>query len=392
MWKRLLVLFAGVATALAGMAGIPTIDATAGASATVTPVGSFDHVSARFDNLNGLSGWAADPATPGVSIRVHVYIDGYFIGQANTGDPRPDVAAAMPSLGGSTGWHLTTKQLDNVRSPNPTQFCAYALRNGGTVKFGLGCHSFHLQPGPNPFNPLGALDLAAASPGLIQLRGWAGDPDGDPTTQLRIFYDGSEVLQTTASLPRPDVQSALGLSPTTGFNLSLPIMPGLHSICIVAQNTGNQGVQNTTVGCVSRTIPGVRTPGANDPRGHFDRIDGFNSGLAGDVEWKPVGWAYDPDAAGPITIRVRTLGLAFLDAPPTNVFFTNGFVSTGLARPDVQSAVPAAGPNAGFGDDFVPNPFFPVLRVTCVYAVNVGPGTSALLGCTDSAPDVPVFP
>ncbi len=186
-------------------------------------------------------------------------------------------------------------------------------------------------------------------------------------------------MQGTAGLPRPDVRAALGLSPTTGFDLSLPITQGAHLICVYAQNSGNQGTQNATIGCTTRTITWVPSAGPHDPRGNLDSAGFSNVGYALNAT-APSGWAYDPDAGGPLTIQVRALGHR-LDESPNDVFFQTYSGPTGTLRPDVQSAFPSAGPNAGFSFAPVNSPNWGGVELLCAYALNTGPGSDAFLGC-----------
>src|SRR5262249_39772787 len=131
--------------------------------------------------------------------------------QVQTGDPRPDVAAAVPFAGVNGGWHATA----SANSVGPV--CAYAGNVGAGANQLLGCRALAVS-GTDGQEPMGFLDRVGVSPGLVRLVGWAADPDtGDPT-QLRVSYDGRQVLQTPTTLNRPDVQ-VLGLGTTTGFAL-----------------------------------------------------------------------------------------------------------------------------------------------------------------------------
>jgi hypothetical protein len=389
MRRRVLALLLGVAAALAGLAGIPFAEAAhsapvrAAAAPLGSPSGAFDNVSARFDNKVVVSGWAADRDAPQAALTVHLYVGSSFIGALTTGDKRPDVANAVPPVmpgvvaGPSTGWHTTLTAEPLAWNPALGDLvCAYGINLGPGTNSLLGCRHIQLAGGPSPANPIGFLESAKPSPGLIQLSGWASDPDGTRTTQLRISFDGSEVLETTTSVPRPDVS---GLGPS-GFNLTLPMMPGLHSICVDAQNTGLAGLQNATLGCVRRTVPGAPPPGAHDPQGTLDRIAVDDVDHNGLFRWHSIGWAYDPDASGPINVRVRTLGRTPSFAPPNNFVYFPVVAGAFRPRPDVANVFPAAGPNSGFDATMNP-PRFPEMALTCAYAVNVGPGTSRFLGC-----------
>jgi len=354
------------------------------------PIGAFDHVSARFGNpsplapnpwVEVLSGWAADPDAPGASIFVHLWVDGHPFGPALAADPRPDIAIAYPWAGAHTGWHITVSARD--LGPGPHLVCAYAIAvvpNRPNPL--LGCQGVPAS-GPSPFNPVGHLDAATASPGLVRITGWAGDPDGTPTTQLRVVYDNAPepAVQLVAKLARPDVPVVFpGMSPTTGFDESLPIRPGVHSVCVEVENSGLAGLQNETVGCAFVTVPDAAAPGPHDPVGALDGIGVSPTNCIGvsSCGWNATGWSFDPDTGGPVEVRVRTLTAEpFLATPYRRVVLV---VSTGVARPDVQAAHPPAGANAGY-DDLVVTTNHGSPTLVCAYALNTGPGANRFIGC-----------
>ncbi len=245
----------------------------------------------------------------------------------------------------------------------------------------LGCRSLPTS-GYSPDNPVGALDRTSSTPGLLRLTGWASDPDGDPTTQLRVYIDGVYRVGAVAALPRPDV-GRIGLSTTSGFDISLPLLPGRHLVCLYAENTGRAGWQNTTVGCVNVATPGVQPAGVHDPIGSlagavYDSTTSCEVCLVG---YYARGWAFDPDSAGPIVVRVRAIS----HSPYSPQTYENTTVDapTGAPRPDVAAVFPQAGPNSGItpGHD-VGGSLLDALDWMCVYAWNVGSGTSRFLGCT----------
>jgi len=373
--------FVGVAAlALASWAGVSSASSASGASARSGSLrGAFDSVSARFDANWEVSGWAVDTGALSRPVEVRLYVGTRFVANVGTGDPRPDIPSAVPGAGPTTGWHATITAAD-LAAAGANPVCAYAIDAPSGPNLLLGCHRLPTS-GNSVYNPIGVLDVAAASPGLLRLKGWAGDVDGDPKTKLRIYIDGALHVEATAALPRPDVRQALGLSPTTGFDITLPMRPGPHFVCVYAQNTGRAGLQNSTVGCATRSIPDVQPAGPHDPVGLLEGTESTDTSPGG-IHWAPSGWAYDPDTAGPISVRVRVIGYK-----PTAPRFVkdSGDITTGAPRPDVQAGFPAAGPNAGFITDGLggaPNsPSQPYWM--CVYALNVGPGTGRFLGCIE---------
>ena len=269
MRRKVLACIAGVASALAGLAGSSFVAATSAAavpaSPSAAPVGALDNLSVRFDpEVRVVSGWAAAPDAPGQPTVVRVYVGAQFLGQTASGDARPDVALAHPAFGGGTGWHTTV----DFSTVNPigsgSTMCAYGINPGSGPNSLLGCKPLFGSTA-SPYNPVGTIDVIITSPGLMDVRGWAGDPDGDRTTQIRVRIDGTTVLQRTAALPRPDVPAVVaGVGPTTGYRLVLPARPGRHTVCIDAQNTGLAGLQNAAHSAVA-AVPDASAPGAHDP-------------------------------------------------------------------------------------------------------------------------------
>ena len=97
--------------------------------------------------------------------------------------------------------------------------------------------------------------------------------------------------------------------------------------------------------------------------GPFGRIDNTSVSLTG---VSVSGWAIDPDTSDPIRIHVYSDGVYAAGS------------TAGNARPDVGNAYPAYGANHGYRVT-VPLPVGD--HEVCVYAVNVGPGSSFKLGC-----------
>jgi hypothetical protein len=383
MGRRAGVVGVVLALAVAGLVGIASPSASAaGAHA---PVGALDAVSARFmpasvinpsNETLTISGWAADQDVPGQPIDVHIFVNGRPVYPTKTGQARPDVQRGRPWAGPSTGWKVTLTPLQ-LGTPDG-RLCAYALDPAGGSTL-LGCRELSR---PDPNDPMGSVDHAYVWPGLVRLQGWAGDPDGYRTTKLRIFYDGiNEVTaDAVADQPRPDVQRAFPrLGATTGFDVTLPIVPGFHRICIRAQNTGPSGAHNPWLDCVEGTVPGATAPGPHDPQG---KLEAYSSSGA---TWNARGWAYDPDTAGPVQVRIRTIATSTQGAYPLLRTQRTRLVtlSTGVARSDVQSAHPQAGPNAGFLGPAITtaSTLPPGVRFGCAWAVNVGPGQGRFLGC-----------
>jgi hypothetical protein len=370
MGRKLTAVVLTIAGLVAGLlvAGPPASGAAPG-----SPVGAFSDVSARFDNGVAIGGFALDPDAPGQPIKVRIYEGAQFLSELTT--------TTAPGSAQPVVWSRSWGPADPTKT-----LCAYAINVGPGENVLLGCRRLVVASDAR-FNPIGSLDSVVASPALVQLKGWAGDPDGDRTTQLRVYYDGKLVAEKTAALARPDVARAIpAVGPTTGFNVALPIAPGTHQICVYAQNTGVHGTANSTVGCATRSVPGVRPAGPHDPRGSYDSIGSGPGPVFPDTIHSASGWAFDPDSSAPVNVLVRTLMYRYFVDPP--FLHQNATLTTGGVRPDVANAVPGAGPNTGF-QGVVASGSFSYVRLSCAYADNVGPGADRLLGCTtESAPDI----
>ena len=120
----------------------------------------------------------------------------------------------------------------------------------------------------------------------------------------------------------------------------------------------------TVVLTSASTTPATRATNFTDraPLGSLDRWVSRPGGL------RAIGWAFDPDAQ---TTALRIP--AYVD----HTWTTGGIAN--LARPDVATAHPKAGPNHGF-NFFIPIP--EGKHGVCVWARNIGAGSNFRLGCT----------
>jgi hypothetical protein len=227
------------------------------------------------------------------------------------------------------------------------------------------------------------VDEVITAPGLIHLRGWAGDRDApNDTSEVRVYYDDVPELSLFGDKPRPDVPAVFPqLDATTGFDEDLPALPGHHRVCAYAGNVGKGGLQNTTLGCFEVDVPGPPQAGPRDPQGnqeHFDSSPVFT----GVLRYWAVGWAFDPDSSGPWTVRV--LSVLHENCCPKNtdpVSINTG--TTDQERPDVQAAFPAAGPSAGYQIEITGFHKYGEVRCSCAYAHQEGSGApERFIGCS----------
>ncbi|MCW2576468.1 MAG: hypothetical protein JWR66_2498 [Modestobacter sp.] len=332
------------------------------------PVGTLDTVVAAPGTVT-VTGWAYDPDAPSAALPVHVYSDGSAVGSLTTGAARPDVAAAF-SVGQSQGFSNSF-----AVSPGAHRICVYGINLGsGSANPQMGCGNVMVSD-PALNNPLGSLDSLSGMAGTIRAVGWAYDPDApkDPAT-VHVYVDGSYVKALTADASRPDLDAGFpGIGPSHGFSWQYePRSAGAHTVCLYAINV-SYGTTNPTLGC--RTVT-TGTPAQANPVGAYDQAQGG----AGNVALS--GWVFDPDRP--------------TDAASVHVYVDGTFAAAVTAdgsRPDVGVAYPGTGDRHGW---YWSGPVGAGRHQVCVYAINVGPGTTnPPLGCrsvtvTDPATRNPV--
>jgi hypothetical protein len=206
-------------------------------------------------------------------------------------------------------------------------------------------------------NPYGNLDGVQTGPGVAAFSGWTFDPDNAIPIQADVYVNGRYVTTTLADLPRPDVGRVYPVAGSNhGFDVRLTDLPiGPNRVCVYAINV-EWGTGNPLVGCRTVTVSG-------NPFGNLESARQVSPNTV-----QVNGWALEPDAVGPVTLR------AYVDGRFAGEFVTNG------TRPDVAAVHPVYGAERGF-QATVTAPAG--LRQVCVRSVNVGPGTTAfpLLGC-----------
>jgi uncharacterized protein YkwD len=112
-------------------------------------------------------------------------------------------------------------------------------------------------PTPSPqtaaHNPIGYLDSAVALTGhRIRLRGWAADPDNRAQPlNIAVHYGTHPLGWFHDPAARPDVAKAKQAGPNQGFDITVAVPAGKHSMCVWAINIGG-GTANPLLGC--RTV------------------------------------------------------------------------------------------------------------------------------------------
>lgn len=204
--------------------------------------------------------------------------------------------------------------------------------------------------------PRGQVDVLTASSTRIRLAGWAVDEDTPAPVNVRVTAPGYTRL-FTADAYRPDVGSAFpGAGDYHGFDVSLQDLPdGELSVCVTAVNAAGTGGADTELDCRTVTV-------RHAADGFLDSVASGPDGTAA------TGWAYDPDGAAPVQVRVTAGGGTRVE-------------TTTVSRPDVQAARGTASDEVGFRvplDDLADGTYD-----VCVTALNLAgtPGLDRQLGC-----------
>jgi SpoIID/LytB domain protein len=204
-------------------------------------------------------------------------------------------------------------------------------------------------------NPFGGYDAATPVTGdQVRVVGWALDPDTTDPIIVHVYVDGRLQNAYMADVPRPDVAAVLpGSGERHGFDVTVPVSQGRHTICVFALNTGRGNV-NTELGCRTADTTGL-------PVGNIETA-AVSSG-----EGVLTGWAVDPDSSASLEVHA----------------YVNGgmgqIVTANRSRPDVGASFPGAGDAHGFS---MRVPLQPGTNQVCLFAINVpAPAVNPQLGC-----------
>jgi hypothetical protein len=310
------------------------------------PVGTLDQLTATGPTV-AISGWAADPDDLNGVTTVHVYVDG--VGQAilSADQPRADLS----------GYHGYVTKLPMTVGQHTV--CTYAMNTGrGANNTNLACQKVTVSAA-NGDNPLG-VESAGASGRTMTVSGWALDPNS-PSVPLtvHVYVDGVGLAILSANQPGAPTGSYIaGSGGLHNYTATLSLPSGRHNVCTYGINTG-AGTDNTMLGCTSVYLD----PAAYNPVGSWDPTTITANVL------HVSGWARDDDAtsAVQVPVYVNGVGVAILAAGGAN----------------------ATSDGHGFSADI---PLSAGSNTVCVYAVNVGDGTTnPVLGCRTTNVAASVF-
>lgn len=307
------------------------------------PFGFLDSAVPALDGVR-LKGWTIDPDTTS-PISVLVLVDGAAAGTYLANVPRPDIVPYHPGFGANHGYDFVLPL-----SPGNHNVCVYAVNQGGGQSgVLLGCRTV-----ARTGNPFGFFEHVTSTYQGARLVGWAIDPDTTGPATVVVVADGQVVAQHAADASRPDVGALFpAFGDNHGFDFTVPLLNGAHSVCAVIANTG-PGNSAANLGCQPVTVGG-------NPIGWLDSATPVSGGV------QVAGWAIDPDVQGPVSVQVRSDSVLVAT------------LSADQPRPDVEAVLPGWGSNHGF-NGFVAVPSG--THTVCAYAVNQGAGSGTpVLGC-----------
>jgi GH25 family lysozyme M1 (1,4-beta-N-acetylmuramidase) len=201
------------------------------------PFGALD--TATFSNgAIQVTGWAVDPDTA-ASIPVHVYLGGQGFALLADGN-RPDIAGGLPAYGPAHGFSGSLPAPDGSHS-----ICAYAIDTvGGDGNRLLGCKTVNVPLG----NPIGSIDGASVSNGMVSANGWAIDPNTAAPDIVHVYVNGVG-FEIIANGSRPDLGNPWGLGSNHGWTFSAPrVGSGNQRVCVYALNIVGSG-SHQLLGC-----------------------------------------------------------------------------------------------------------------------------------------------
>lgn len=241
------------------------------------PIGAVEVIRANTSGGGAfVSGWAGDVDTA-LSTIVVVAVDGVDVITHHAALSRPDVASALPQLGGNTGYALNVP----FNTSGSHTICVSLVDRVDGTRYLSGCRSITGQatgapltsvPAPTPTPeptavptptptptpvpvavaaapaptgdapvieygaPVGALEtLQAEGGGTVRLVGWMYFPSApDTAAAYEVVVDGVTVGYGLADQTRTDVGQALDIGDAHGFDATFVASPGLSQVEIYA--------------------------------------------------------------------------------------------------------------------------------------------------------------
>lgn len=201
--------------------------------------GSFDALTAVAGGAS-IKGWVIDPDTTD-PVKVQVLVDNKWSRSIMASAPRGDVAQSYPAYGDAHGIDSTI-----TLAPGTRKVCLVADATGDGAALNLGCKWVIVKGN----DPVGVLESVVADKGMMRVAGWAYDPDEVGAIKIQVLIDNLWSSTIIADSSRDDLAESHPLATSGGFDRAIPVSPGQHKVCIIAENVGSGS--NTDLGCVWR--------------------------------------------------------------------------------------------------------------------------------------------
>jgi len=188
---------------------------------------SLDSFTAAGGQL-GITGWAYDPANPGASSTVTLYVSGRAPVTVTANTARPDVDRAF----GIPGNHGFALRLPAGPGHYTVYFAAHAASGTNSVTVLSRTLTTNMT-----IPTAGHLDSATATPGSVTVAGWAYDRvSSSVSNRVMVSVNGKVLASPLADHSRPDVDSALHITGNHGFVFKF-LQPTGHSynVCVTSQ-------------------------------------------------------------------------------------------------------------------------------------------------------------
>lgn len=267
-----------------------------------------------------------------------------------TGTVRVDAAYVDGS--GSPGVQATFTAQDagflDVAMPLTRSGLTYLLASSSTGGSGILGATTVLAHSATGHPVVDALRVSTGG-GSYSVSGVTADPQA-PGVPVEVFVrvDGALALQGRADhVAEQWEQAPPSVGAAHGFDLSVPIPPGRHSVCLFVGDRVAPGAPPVPVNVECRLVDGPPTAPAT-PSGPFGWYDGIFRVPGG---YRAAGWAIDPSQPGG-TARVAVTGY-FLTSPypgPPQPPLRTEYPPP-HTRDDVGDAYPQFGPLHGFVSD-----------------------------------------
>jgi hypothetical protein len=217
----------------------PTVPPTQTVLQRSAPNGTLDFPSdgATIVGATQVRGWALDAAAEdgsGVD-SVQLLVDGQVVGDANYGQPRPDVGDVFGPRFEPSGW---VAQLDVSQLPVGAH--RLEARAHSTFSDVVSTYAASIVVEARASSPTGAIDLpqdGSDVSGSVDVAGWAVDEAANKDSgvdSVRLYVDGSFAAEASIGKARPDIGTAYGRQfVNAGWSATVDLQsvdPGEHQL------------------------------------------------------------------------------------------------------------------------------------------------------------------